>query len=520
MPREHDGSSVIDAYNAANPLPNTLERYGYKRIGRRYLSPHSTTKLPGVVMFDTGNTCWIHHASDPLCSESSGHPVNAFDLFTEYDHSGDVSAAVKSAARTLGMHSNPRKPPARPAETVDQQPAIAGGIVAPAFDLLPDCNDKGKPLQTIENIAEICRRLSVSIRYNVISKEEEIIIPGASFSFDNASAAAYAWVLSWCARFKMPTAALGEFITYLADQNQYNPVAEWITSAPWDGVSRISDLCDTITTDGDDTLKQTMIRRWLVSAVAAAFEPAGVSAHGVLVIQGEQYVGKTAWFKSLVPERLGLTQDGMTLRPDDRDSVKQAVSFWLVELGELDATFRKADIAALKAFLTRKSDVLRRAYARKESHYARRTVFFASVNQREYLSDPTGNRRYWTISATAINANHGIDMQQLWAEVYSLYQAGEQWQLTRDEVATLNGHNSEYTHVDPTEQRIQTRLEWDDPVTLWEWRTVTEVLLEVGIDRPGRIEASAAGMVLSRYGCQRRTVKGKAQVRAPRVKTV
>jgi putative DNA primase/helicase len=50
-----------------------------------------------------------------------------------------------------------------------------------------------------------------------------------------------------------------------------------------------------------------------------------------------------------VPKELGVVQDGMMLRPDDRDSVKQVVSHWLVELGELDATFRKSDIAQLKA---------------------------------------------------------------------------------------------------------------------------------------------------------------------------
>ena len=57
----------------------------------------------------------------------------------------------------------------------------------------------------------------------------------------------------------------------------------------------------------------------------------------------------------------------MILRVDDKDSVKQAVSFWITELGELDDTFKKSGASALKAFLTQDNDVLRRAYARKES---------------------------------------------------------------------------------------------------------------------------------------------------------
>jgi putative DNA primase/helicase len=258
-----------------------------------------------------------------------------------------------------------------------------------------------------------------------------------------------------------------------------------------------------------------MLLRWLISAVAAAFEPDGVAAGGILVLQGAQYLGKTKWFKSLVPQHLGLTQDGMMLRPDDRDSVKQSCSFWLVELGELDATFRKSDIAALKAFITRKQDVMRRAYARKESHYARRTVFFASVNQQEFLADPTGNRRYWTISCEAIDHTHDIDMQQVWAEVYDLYKEGVSWYLEADEVAHLNSHNEQFSAIDPVEQRIQEGLDWNEKETLWRWTTVTRLLIEVGVERPTHADTSRAGTALSKKGVKRRILSGTAQICVP-----
>ena len=490
------GDKLTDALSYVNP------DCGYEDWLRVGMALHAELGDGGLSVWDSWSS---RSAKYPGPNDTASH-------WRSFRAGGGVTIATLYGIAKQAGWQPPRRVQPEPT-TIDQPTATP--MIAATHEFLPDCNDKGKPLATIENVAEICRRLGVTIRYNVISKEEEIIVPGATFSVDNGAGASFSWLMSWCARFAMPTDKLGDFVTYIADQNPYNPVAEWITATPWDGVSRLPALYDTIRTDGDDGLKRTMIYRWLVSACAAAFEPAGVSAHGVLVIQGDQYVGKTAWFKSLVPEHLGLTQDGMTLRPDDRDSVKQAVSFWLVELGELDATFRKADIAALKAFITRKQDVLRRAYARKESHYARRTVFFASVNQREYLADPTGNRRYWTISATNINAQHGIDMQQLWAEVYAAYREGASWHLSRDEVAALNDHNQEYTHIDPIEQRLQTRLEWTDPMSLWEWKTVTEILLSVGVDRPTKQDTVQAGIHLSKAGCQRRFVKGKAQIQAP-----
>lgn len=114
-----EGVNVIQAFIDAHDLRMTLEQYGYAKKGRtRYLSPHTTTNLPGIVLFPDEQSCWIHHASDPLCSEDSGQPVNAFDLYCEYEHGGDVSKAVKAAADMLGLKPERKRTPE--AEAVNQ----------------------------------------------------------------------------------------------------------------------------------------------------------------------------------------------------------------------------------------------------------------------------------------------------------------------------------------------------------------------------------------------------------------
>ena len=410
----------------------------------------------------------------------------------------------------------------------DNLPAAATGYDLAAVDWyspFPDTRGKEcKPLGTIENVAEACRRLGVTIRYNVISKEIEILIPGESFSVDNMANASLAWLTSSCTRFGIPTGNLGDAICYIGDKNQYNPVANWITSKPWDGTPRLHMLLETIKAEGEGHdsgatwLKTTLITRWLISAVAAAFRPNGAATKGVLVLQGEQNLGKTSWFKSLVPQHLGLIQDGLSLRPDDRDSVKQVLSYWMVELGELDATFRKADIAALKAFLGRDKDTLRRAYAKLESNYARRTVFFASVNPRQFLHDPTGNVRYWTISCEDINHNHGLDMQQVWAEVYeSLYLHGESWFLSTDEVQRLNSHNKDYEVLDPITERLQSLYDWENALpSEWRWITATDVMHEIGYERPSRADVNQCGLVIGQLnGKKSRKSNGKKLLAMP-----
>ena len=145
--------SVIDTYNTAHGIEEHLQRYGYKRQGKRYLSPHSTTGLPGVTVWPEANKCFIHHASDPLCSDESGQPVGPFDLLSYYDHGGDMKKAAKAAAEQLGM-TRQRQAPA-PAYT-QAQPQIdpdTGEILDDGFIDAP-ANDNQAAIEPIDIFAE------------------------------------------------------------------------------------------------------------------------------------------------------------------------------------------------------------------------------------------------------------------------------------------------------------------------------------------------------------------------------
>lgn len=365
----------------------------------------------------------------------------------------------------------------------------------------PDESEKTfKKKDTIANIAELLRRLQITVRYNVISKKEVMLIPGRSFLIDNQENAAYAEITSWCKRIGIPTDNLTQYMLRIAEANPYNPVASWIESNPWDGKSRLSDLYETIQST-DEPLKETLLRTWLISCVAAAYEPNGISAHGVLVFQGFQGYGKTAWFKKLAPAELEVIADGMFLKPDDPDSVFQAISKWIIELGELDATFKRSDIAQLKAFLTKDKDIIRRPYAKKESNFARRTIFFGSVNENDFLKDPTGNRRFWTIGVKRIDYQHCIDMQQLWAEIRELYLNGDSWIIDSQTLEKLNEHNKQFQETDPIEERIEVWYDWENPFGS-SWKTATEVCMEIGILNPTKRDTGIAATVLFKK-CQR-----------------
>lgn len=103
---DDDRESVIDAYNRAVGIEDALEKAGYRRFGNRWLSPNSTSKIPGVIVFDDGRA-YSHHASDPF---DPAHTFDAFDVFTHYDHLGNIGSAVNSAADWLNMKALPEGP--------------------------------------------------------------------------------------------------------------------------------------------------------------------------------------------------------------------------------------------------------------------------------------------------------------------------------------------------------------------------------------------------------------------------
>lgn len=360
----------------------------------------------------------------------------------------------------------------------------------------PHLTDKHQPLNTVENLEHLLTQYGITARYNQTRKEKEVTLPGRDYTLDNRANCSLAELKSICVRNRMPQANLEDYIKLIADRNAYNPVAEWITSKPWDGVSRIQQLLDTVKTSEANTwLKERLMYRWLLSAVASMFMPVGFVSHGCLVFAGAQGKGKTAWVMRLAPVEMDLVQEGATLDPNNKDSVGTVIGHWIVELGELDATFRKADIARLKAFVTQRTDKLRRPYDRVDSHYQRRTVFCATVNDKEYLVDDTGNRRWWTIVVEWIDYQHDIDMQQLWAEILLHHQRGEQHHLTKEEHDALEVLNGQHMKPNALHDLIAGKFQWDNPLRNTNM-SASEVLIEIGYKTPTNNQAKEAGAVL------------------------
>jgi putative DNA primase/helicase len=334
----------------------------------------------------------------------------------------------------------------------------------------------------------------------------EIEVPNMTFITDMKEEASLIEIEDRCINMGIPHTKVRDYLKILA--KEYNPVAEWIDSKRWDGTSRLQTFLDSIVSTNEE-LKDMLMKKWLISCVACVYEKNGVELEGILVLQGAQGLGKTLWFKRLCDYDKGWLLEGATLNPSDKDSVKRAVSHWIVELGEIESTFKKSDIDQLKAFVTARSDELRLPYDRAFTTYQRRTAFYASVNAKEFLTDTSGNRRFWTVSVKDINVNHGVDMQQLWAEVKeTLYVEGQKnWYLSPDEREMLQESNELYRTQSSVEDLLLQHVKFNslDPKPV----QMTELLRDMGIANPRMPDFKEAARVLQENGCEPRRSNGK-----------
>ena len=365
-------------------------------------------------------------------------------------------------------------------------------------------NSNNRIMHTKENHRGVLHVNSIDVAYNTIKKRMDITIPDMKFIKDLEEDAAITEIEDRCIQLFVPHERMRFNLKLLA--REFNPVKEWIESKPWDGVSRLQEFLDTVTSD-DEELKETLMRKWLLGCVAAACREEGANLEGILVFVGRQAVGKTRWMKALAPDSEWLLE-GATLNPSDKDSVKQCVSHWICELGELGSTFKKADIDQLKAFLTKANDELRLPYDRAFSRYQRRTAFYGSVNEKEFLVDSTGNRRFWVVRVSKINYRHKIDMQQLWAEIKAtMFDEGQDWFLDENERRQLQESNELSRTQSAVEDLILQYVKFDSALT--EPVQMTQLLRDLGISSPRMSDFKEAARVLSEHGMEPRRSNGK-----------
>ena len=275
-------------------------------------------------------------------------------------------------------------------------------------------------------------------------------------------------------------------VSSVGAHNAFHPVRDYLESLAWDGRDRIPMILDALGID-PQAFEATMIIKWMLQAVASAYNDGRRSFEHVLVLVGPQGCGKTTFFRMLVPPayRTEWFREGRSINMEDKDSVRIATSGWITELGEADSTLQREQ-AALKAFLSSTNDTYRVPFAVKPLTRPRWTVFGATVNSDIYLNDQTGNRRWWSIRVDHMDVTkvHALaaHINQIWAQFKSIWDTaalnGKEWscfRLTDEESCELEALNAAHTSIDPLLMLIKESFDWNARKEAWTNKTSKEI---------------------------------------------
>jgi virulence-associated protein E/bifunctional DNA primase/polymerase-like protein len=212
-----------------------------------------------------------------------------------------------------------------------------------------------------------------------------------------------------------PTAEqMREAITCACRDNMTNPVLDYFSGLRWDGQPRLDKMLHKILGANDTPLNTAFGVKMMCAAVRRAKHP-GCKFDHQLVLQGGQGVRKSMFCEDLAvfPD---LFTDAGDLSADIKQQMEVGLGKQIIEFPE-HAGHSRAMRDKNKANLTRKVDRARMAYAHYASDTPRQWVAIATVNPGGYLNDPTGERRYWHVSATSYNRDVFLAQKdQIYAE--------------------------------------------------------------------------------------------------------
>ena len=231
---------------------------------------------------------------------------------------------------------------------------------------------------------------------------------------------------------------------------KYNPIQDYIEKNYYrNSKGNIQSMIETINTDTPNA--ELFIRKWFL-CIAAALD--GKPVRSVLALVGGQNTGKTEWFRRLLPNELKkyYAESKLDAGKDDDMLMCQKLIVMDDEMGGKS----KQDEKRFKELTSKQIFSLRAPYARFNEDFKRLAVLCGTSNNREVINDPTGNTRIFPVNVISLNhaKYNAINKDELFIEIIKLYESGENYELTRDELIELGLVSDRHTALSIEEEAI------------------------------------------------------------------
>lgn len=472
-------TGIVGAFCRIYSIVEALESflgdvYAPTDMEHRYTYIHGSTAA-GLIIYED-KFAFSHHGTDPI----SGRLCNAFDLvrlhkFGNLDDDIKPDTPINRRPSHLAMEAFALKDKMVSKEISLTKLKEAGYDFADVeleemdWVKLLEKDGKGNVLATTENIyLIICNDpyLKGCFAYNAFENREaamrdmpwRIIKRSGDFLIDNDEAGLRKYLEK---NYKVYTVGkTQDSFKNVMMENNYHPVLDYLKARTWDGIKRLETLFIDYLGADDNLYVRTVTRKAFIAAVARVYQP-GIKFDYMLTLAGPQGCGK-----STILARLGQNWFSCSLGNVDNDKiVEQLQGVWIMEIAEL-ASIKRADIDRIKNFISTPTDRFRVAYGKRSENFPRQCVFFGTTNRMDFLSDQTGNRRFWVIAVGLEPASKNLwkdltpgTINQIWAEAVELYKAGEELSLSAEVEEIAKQVQEAHLEKDPREEAISKYLD-------------------------------------------------------------
>lgn len=302
--------------------------------------------------------------------------------------------------------------------------ARANSEIPLAFD------GQGRPLSTINNFLLILQKDPYfnDLQFNQLSYTPEHIVDGKIERWkDKDDSDAKAYIES---KYKLYNKdKLDDALRIFFSEREYHPIKQIIESVEWDGVSRIQTLFIRWLKCEDTPYIREVTRLVFAGGINRLYNPGCKFDDVVVLIGTNQGEGKSTFVRWLAIKDEFFTE---VTEMDGQKGVEAIEGAWVCEIAELLAVSKSKEVEAVKSYITKLVDHYRKPYDKRTEDRKRQCIFIGTTNKEQFLTDKTGNRRWYPVKVNSIGYDlhdHKEEIQhdilQAWAEARHLFDEGK-----------------------------------------------------------------------------------------------
>ena len=329
-------------------------------------------------------------------------------------------------AQQRGWNGGVPDPSPKPANGINGVHALPAAFMAGSQAIFfPDLTDEGKPRATCVNSTVAIMHLNIACTKDLF--HEKMLAGGhpiAQWAGDLSDEVVQMIRMTIRTRYGFDPGEknVRDACIQLCLKNQYDPVCDYLDGLTWDGVPQLETWLTRYMGAPDNELNRTIGRLVLIAAARRVFKP-GTKFDQIVVFESPEGRGKSTAIEILAGGENFSDQHILGL--PGREQQEAMTGVWLYEIADMTG-LKRAEVEHVKAFASRKIDRARPAYGRFRVDRPRRTIFFATTNDDDYLKAQTGNRRFWPVPTGRIDLDAlRRDRDQLWAEARACENRGE-----------------------------------------------------------------------------------------------